>query len=485
MEDYNLLVVSDLHLGEGLDPDTGRYSRMEDFLFDGAFARFLRYQERIRQQPHFGGRPWKLIMNGDLLDFVQVTSLPREGFRLREVRGVTHCKELSTDERKNGLGTTCKESAWKVTRIARGHQRLFAALGRFVSQGNHIVVITGNHDIELYWPEVRRQFVIEIEKAHEKERKMTGEGESVALSDIKARLHFCPWFYYEPGRVYIEHGGQYESSSHFPDILNPVSPDDPERIQVLWGWLFGRYLFNQVEKAHPFADNFKPPTRYILWALRRAPFTTFWLLLSRGSIFLCAVRSWWHSRAKHEKPPCEDILPCEITHEIEALAHKWSSASRQEWFGMLILGVLAVLAIGLATVGVVKLIFEPWTEAYVWLAAAALIYLLSRFAATKVSTFDDFFQRVAEEVEQTLKPTHSVPYIVFGHDHLAAIRKLEEAWYVNTGTWVQIFEQRGPIEGREKLTFFRHVRGYRGAPELLEWDDAVGEPTPLKFGLTD
>jgi UDP-2,3-diacylglucosamine pyrophosphatase LpxH len=125
-------------------------------------------------------------MNGDLLDFVQVTSLPREGFRLREVRGVTHCKELSTDERKNGLGTTCKESAWKVTRIARGHQRLFAALGRFVSQGNHIVVITGNHDIELYWPEVRRQFVIEIEKAHEKERKMTGEGESVALSDIKA-----------------------------------------------------------------------------------------------------------------------------------------------------------------------------------------------------------------------------------------------------------------------------------------------------------
>jgi UDP-2,3-diacylglucosamine pyrophosphatase LpxH len=485
MGEYNLLVASDLHLGEGLDPESGKYSRMEDFLFEDAFARFLRYHERVRQQPRFGGRPWKLILNGDLLDFVQVTSLPKEGDSLRKVRGAAHHKELGPDERRYGLGTTGKESAWKLERIARGHQRFFAALGRFVSLENHIVVITGNHDIELYWPKVRRQFLVEIEKAYARERKMTGEGAPLALADIEARLHFCPWFYYEPGRVYIEHGGQYESSSHFPDFLNPVSPKDSQRIQVLWGWLFGRYLFNQVERAHPFADNFKPPTRYILWALRRAPFRLVWLIITRGWVFFQAFQSWRRSRSKQREPPCEDILPCEITHEIEALADKWSGGSRQEWFGMLILGALALLTMVLAGAGIVNLILASWTAAIIWLAAAALVFLLRRFAAARVPTFDDFFLRVARELEQTLKPTHSVPYIVLGHDHQAAIEKMEEAWYVNTGTWTQVFEQKGPIEGREKLTFFLHVWGHRGTPELMRWDDAAGEPARLMFGLTD
>jgi len=57
MEAHNLLIVSDLHLCEGLNPKTGKFSRLEDFLFDDAFARFLRYHEEVKQQPRFGGRP--------------------------------------------------------------------------------------------------------------------------------------------------------------------------------------------------------------------------------------------------------------------------------------------------------------------------------------------------------------------------------------------------------------------------------------------
>ena len=156
-----------------------------------------------------------------------------------------------------------------------------------------------------------------------------------------------------------------------------------------------------------------------------------------------------------------------------------------EWFGMLILGVLTLLAIGLAITGVINLILASWTAVLIWLTAAALTYLLYRLAATRVPNFDDFLLRVARELEQTLEPTHSVPYIVMGHDHLATMEKLEEAWYVNTGTWVQIFERQGLVEAREKLTFFRHTWGHKGPPELLRWDDAVGEPARLMFGLTD
>jgi hypothetical protein len=79
MEECNLLIVSDLHLSEGLDSESGKFSRQEDFLFDDAFARFLRYHEEVREQPRFGGFPWMLIVNGDLFDFLQVVSLPGEG----------------------------------------------------------------------------------------------------------------------------------------------------------------------------------------------------------------------------------------------------------------------------------------------------------------------------------------------------------------------------------------------------------------------
>ncbi len=485
MEAYNLLVASDLHLGEGFDPESGKYSRMEDFLFDDAFARFLRYHESVRQQPRFGGRPWKLVFNGDLFDFVQVASLPQEGKPLSEVKGVASHAGLSADEQKYGLGTTARESAWKIERIARGHQRFFAALGRFVAHGNHVVVITGNHDIELYWPDVRERLVAEVERAYAREREMTGEGPSISLAEVKARVHFCPWFYYEPGCIYIEHGGQYESSSHFSDFLSPISPGDPPDIQVLWGRLFGRYLFNQVESVHPFADNFKPPTRYILWVFRKAPLMTLRLVVGRGWIFLRAFWGLRRSKSQQRESSCETLLPSEVTRKIEALGEKWSGGSRQEWFGTLILGALDLLTIGLAVVGAANLVGRSWLAAGAWLAAAAIAYLLRRFASHRVPTFDDFLLRVAQDLEQALKPTHPVPYIVLGHDHMAAMERLEDAWYVNTGAWVQIFEQKGPIEGREKLTFFRLAWGYTGVPELLRWDDAAGEPARLRFGLDD
>ncbi len=77
---HNLLVVSDLHIGEGWDPQSGKLNRNEDFLYDRAFAHFLVYHQNKREAArHTGGaedRPWKLILNGDVVDFLQVTETP-------------------------------------------------------------------------------------------------------------------------------------------------------------------------------------------------------------------------------------------------------------------------------------------------------------------------------------------------------------------------------------------------------------------------
>ena len=47
---HNLLIVSDMHVAEGLAAEAGEASYGHDaFLYDGAFARFLRYHQRLRQ----------------------------------------------------------------------------------------------------------------------------------------------------------------------------------------------------------------------------------------------------------------------------------------------------------------------------------------------------------------------------------------------------------------------------------------------------
>jgi UDP-2,3-diacylglucosamine pyrophosphatase LpxH len=488
MGKYNLLVVSDLHLCEGVDPENGTYMRQEDFLFDDAFARFLRYHENVRQQPRFGGRPWKLIINGDLVDFPQVDSLPEEGDALKRVKGVTLYKNLDGDECDFGLGTTEGESEWKLERVARGHPNFFAALGWFVAHGNSVVIIKGNHDVEFHWPAVQRRFVAQVERAYAQQREMLGEGPSIAAEALAEGIHFLPWFYYEPDRVYIEHGGQYESSCHVCDYLHPESCDDPECLQILWGNLFVRYLFNQIEDVHPFADNVKPPTRYLVWALRKDPILTIRLILSRGWIFLRAF--WKVTRAAFKKPPSEKQasagpLPPEVMQKIADLADNQARDSRMEWIGGTLLIVLAVLVAALAIAAMVGLVFGMWQLVAICAGTAVVISIVRLVVRRRIPSFDDLMLRVACDLEEKLKPAHAVRYIVLGHDHVATIQKMQDAWYVNTGTWVQTFEKKGPIEGREKLTFFRLTWGYEGVPELLLWDDAVGEPGQLRLGLIE
>jgi UDP-2,3-diacylglucosamine pyrophosphatase LpxH len=491
-KEHNLLIVSDLHLSEGLDPESGKTSRLEDFLFGDAFARFLRYHEEVKGQPRFGGRPWLLIVNGDLFDFLQVVSMPEEGRLLWAVKRIERRKELRINERDYGLGTTAEESAWKLRRIARGHQRFFAALGWFVAHGNHIAVVKGNHDIELHWDEVQACFVKEVKRAYTRERLMLNGGPSMTLEECSARIHVYPWFYYEPGRVYVEHGCQYEAANHFDDFLNPVLPDDPERIELPWGSLFVRYLFNKLEDVHPFADNVKPLTRYLGWAFRKSPVEAIEVLVGRGPVFL---RALWNVarktaasvfRAPRERRPIghpdSALLPPETAEQIDALARRWVDTAWQGWVSSAIreflsLLMLLIMATFVALAGL-TLVGGPWWMALVYLMAAVLSYFLRRELRRGLDRLleHDYLLEVARELERILQPAHGVRHIVLGHNHQAALERLERAWYVNTGAWVPVYEKEGPIEGREELTFFRLAWGYRDTPELLRWDDAAGAP---------
>jgi UDP-2,3-diacylglucosamine pyrophosphatase LpxH len=65
---WDYLLVSDLHLALGFDPERRAYHAREDFFFDAAFFRWLRWADEHCAE----GRRWELVFVGDIFDFLPV-----------------------------------------------------------------------------------------------------------------------------------------------------------------------------------------------------------------------------------------------------------------------------------------------------------------------------------------------------------------------------------------------------------------------------
>lgn len=186
--------------------------------------------------------------------------------------------QLSQSERRYGLGTTEPEAVWKLDRIAEGHPIFFSALALFLDRGNSLVIMKGNHDVELFWPGVQeriRELILDA-AADLRLSDPPWPTESITLvqeleqliEHVQTRCTFEPWIHFEPGVAYIEHGNQYELADFFENFLYPVLQIDPQRLRLPSGSFFVRYFFNKVEATFPFADNLRPITRVITWSFR-------------------------------------------------------------------------------------------------------------------------------------------------------------------------------------------------------------------------
>src|SRR5262249_39146430 len=138
---HNILVISDLHLGEDLKPatKTGYLPHMP--LLERELESFLDHYRKSRRD----GRPWELIINGDMVDFLSVCLFP-EG------------EEGDPDDKVWGLGTTASAAQRKMERVLARHAGVFRALARFIGAGNKLGIVAGNHDVEFHWPVVQETF---------------------------------------------------------------------------------------------------------------------------------------------------------------------------------------------------------------------------------------------------------------------------------------------------------------------------------------
>jgi UDP-2,3-diacylglucosamine pyrophosphatase LpxH len=429
---YNLAVISDLHLSEGRSEETKRYSRNEDFFFDESFCRFLKYLQSERPGHK---KQWKLIINGDLMDFLQVTSLPKPG---------EADFPISKREERFGLGTEAGKTAWKLKRIMNGHWRLFQGLADFLDRNNKVVIIPGNHDIEFAYEEVQEAFRRELA------RYLT---EVPQGNNLKANLEFMPWFYYEDGLVYVEHGHQYDPLNSFDFFLCPFRLiGNRTVIDLPSGSFFVRYFFNRIEKIDPFADNLKPMTRYIFWAITHRLASS----LFRGVV-------WNYGKflleALQKRNPLSE-------QEKLALAQKQNGLLRLE-----------AQKFGLPEdkLNSIKSLWVPSSISNDSLAGV----LCRLFSCEQGNQYIEMAERIREIL--------GVKFVFFGHTHEPDLRGLPDdkkrmGEYVNSGTWTKVFNEEDRVLREEKeFAYVQVLREPKPKIELLKWKDELGESERVKL----
>ncbi len=461
-----LIVISDLHLSVGYNEETGRYSRNEDFFFDEEFKRFLEYlQEANPGNNH-------LIIAGDLFDFLQI-----DGHLAKEAPF-----EITKRELKFGLGTEEEKTAWKLGVIVNGHKAFFQALASFLSKGNFLSIITGNHDIELYWEEVKNALVGHIANSE------PGQG---IRQQIKKRISFYPWFYYDKDyKTYIEHGNQYDSLSSFEYLLYPVFGPNSKRLWLPFGSFFVRYFFNKLEISNPFADNIKPPTRYMRWAWKddKLQFlkniwhylpTMIRVFLKGGKLSKTEKGKLKEENEKKLKKLGQEFgLPLDAVRNIYSLI-----APPFTRYKLKIILTFAGTFFPIITliVFVVLLALSQYFHFSFWTALSSLGLLvvpIAKWALSK-SLQKDPFENILREIKKHLK---DVQIIVFGHTHDPDIRRVDkETRYLNTGTWTTVFSEEERIIREAKQFAFVWIKEIDGKPQarLLRWNHSLREPEKL------
>lgn len=268
------IVVSDLHLSEGIEP--GRPNPFEDFFFDEEFAELV---EHLDEQGRAAGGA-ELILNGDIFDLLKV---PINGKFPREI---TH--ELAAE---------------RLRRCLEGHPIFVEALRRFLERpDNRITYLPGNHDIEM-WLRGPQELLI---------RYLGGDA-------IREQVQFITRSdtYYLPEGIQIRHGHQLERI-HRVDYskMTREGRDGEEILNLPWGALWIIEVMNPLKERRAYIDRIQPLGRFMLASL----FFDFRLFM---------LFAWWSTRhfLRHRVFAIKGFfggllaLPTRLRDEIFELTH--------------------------------------------------------------------------------------------------------------------------------------------------------------------
>jgi UDP-2,3-diacylglucosamine pyrophosphatase LpxH len=410
---YDLLIISDVHLTDGRSPVPGADHLVPEL------ERFLAAHER-HPQP---GSWWRLVVNGDLFDFLHVQLRPHE----------TVPFPLSRGERARGPGTSEEKSLWKLRKILKANGPFVTALGRFLRGGNEVVILPGNHDLELHWPGIREEI----------RRALRPDAGEEGLS----RLSFKPWCYHEVGLIYVEHGSQYDADNRVFRWLTPEVPDRPGVLELSAGQIVNRYFTHRLGLGPFIGDTSQSALGYARMMLGMFGFWRYFRLLGWYLSFCWRVVAWAGRRSaavraadalhaerrgaleREEGMPEGSLAAIEAAAPPPVMAGRWRMLNRT---------MLPRVALGVGAVTAAVLLLAMGGLANAGFAAAALVLPLG-FLTLIRGTYTGVADRHYPEAAATIRSVLGVRHVAFGHQHVARAEKVAEGEtrYFNLGCWIE------------------------------------------------
>lgn len=464
---HNLLVLSDVHLGS----DLVHHARPDAPLRTDTSVRrdreLVALLEWYRARPR-GGRPWRLVVAGDLIDFAGMC-VPIADHEIET--------EPTDEERMHGLGSTADHTIAKLRRVAEHHAPVFAAFARFVAAGNTLVIVRGNHDVDLHWPAVQETF-----------RQVLESHAPIA----RDRVEFSDWFYYEEGVVWVEHGHQYDAYCSYEHVLHPVLPSDPRRTWTSIADVLLRFVVRPTRGMTESGHEAKSAIDYFRFGVRLGAGG----LIGLGRRFagaVAAVIGLWREhtssaaswiRQEHERKMSLLAEARKISLlKLHALAKLQRPPVSKSLIHILAGLMLDRVALGVMTVvGLLWLIIARWTPelgiavATVTPLVAALAWVVRR-ARGSVDPSE-----ILREQATRVAALFPAAFIVMGHTHNPEVRPREDGagTYVNLGAWAEeeAEEEDAPPLPASRTHLVVCVDGDTPTAELLAWVETDG---PRRF----
>jgi len=460
---HNLLVISDLHLGEDLKPATKSGYLPHMPLLERELESFLDHYRKSRRD----GLPWELIINGDMVDFLSVCLFP-EGEELGD-----------PDDKVWGIGTGADAARRKMLRVLARHPGVFRALVKFVGAGNKLGIVAGNHDVEFHWPVVQETFKRGMAAIWAEQPAARKPG-APSGTEIEALIAFHPWFYFQEDLVWIEHGHQYDSYCAFDHFLVPVEPEK-EQIVLSVGAASYRYVSNHIAGADPHQQEDWNALGYLrfsislglhgLWRMMKGYAGMVWHMLSLWRLVAKHRDGVERRRSAHRIRLAELAARFKVKEEtlvaLDDLRQQPLIANLGKLLMAVMLDRVALVTFSALLAGVLLLALPP-----IWALGGVGAVFATAFATGQVlarlrghTDPDEQMKKVPQKIRDHVR----TPFVVFGHSHQpVALPLAGGGMYFNTGTWVAT-EKPGLLRSFTHLVI-RHAEGGPLA-SLCQWRD--------------
>jgi UDP-2,3-diacylglucosamine pyrophosphatase LpxH len=496
-----IFVVSDLHIASGRN-EAGIYPGTENFFADDSFLRFLDYADSIKKT-----NTALLVINGDIFDFLRITDYPgkvkeiplskrfkqalkfnflakkkqhlpldtneeyEEWIHELNKLGIKKTRDelersISNKEMRYGLQTDPFKTIYKLIKIKNGHPSFLLALSLWMERGNRLLIVKGNHDLELYWLVVRNYIRLIIAEGIY-DIKVNKNNINEILKDIVLPgITFIDDSVEIDNDFYIEHGHRYDKFCMVLD--DAVLKGNPSQLNLPFGSFFNRYLLNRVELFYPFLDNVRPSVNVLSILLREN--------------FALGLKIMFQ------------YIPAFFKILSKKLRYGWFMFNRIFWFILAVLfpfiivylfypEIIKIIKDQLAAVqnpsDVVAFIINQVKNIGPFIVSYLLARLVAWFQLSEPSSLNEFAKLRFEGSNykfMTMGHTHNPGEYIFEIDNV--YRR-----FYNTGTWIPVIESStAEIREDKTYTFLHFVRDDAGNLQpsndglLQRWNDDAGRP---------